>query len=180
MPGGWPRSSSTPPRSPPAAGRGTSGWTPVSHGRKGAGPFPPPLAATARTGTGGRCWPPGRADARGRRGPERRDSARRRLVEGQPVDPELADRLREDREVHGLAHVAVGAQVVALDDVALLARRAEDDDGDAAGVLVLAKDLQHLQAIDSGPLQVVEEQPRQPLAVTGAPRLVAEGQRLGA
>src|SRR6266480_6707884 len=63
---------------------------------------------------------------------------RRRLVQHQPVEPQLAHRLHELSEVDRLPDIAVRAQPIARDHVPLLARRGEDDDRQQAGALVRA------------------------------------------
>src|SRR5881296_3822265 len=49
----------------------------------------------------------------------------RRLIEREPVDPELPCRFDELGEIDRLAHEAVRTEVVALDDVALLVARCQ-------------------------------------------------------
>src|SRR5207247_4186651 len=65
-------------------------------------------------------------------------SPRRRLVQHQPVEPELAHRLHELSEVDRLPDIAVRAQPIARDHVPLLARRGEDHDRQQAGAFVRA------------------------------------------
>src|SRR6266571_8577314 len=86
---------------------------------------------------------------------------RRRLVQYEPVQPELLHRHRELDEVHGLADVGVAAQAVAADQVLLFPGRGEDDNGEAAQRLGLAYAPQHFQAVQFGQLQVQENQRRQ-------------------
>src|SRR5256886_5276273 len=57
-------------------------------------------------------------------------------VHEQPVEPKLLRGLGEFHEVHRLAYVAVGAQAVALDDVAFLVGRRQDHDRQQSGPAV--------------------------------------------
>ena len=52
-------------------------------------------------------------------------SALGRLVEQHPVQTELGDRLGELARIERLAHVAVGAQIIAAQDVLLFVRWGE-------------------------------------------------------
>src|SRR5205814_1235897 len=59
----------------------------------------------------------------------------RRLVQHEPIEPQLPHRLHELSEVDGFPDVAVRPQPVARDQVPLLARGGEDDDWQQAGAL---------------------------------------------
>lgn len=77
-----------------------------------------------------------------------------RTVQEHPVKSEAAHGLDEGTEFDRLAHVTVGAEVVAGDHVRILARRRENDDWQHAGALVRPQAFQHAQAIELGELQV--------------------------
>src|SRR5947209_19310429 len=77
-------------------------------------------------------------------------------------------------EVHGLADVAVRAEVVAPDHVLFFARRGEDDDRQPPGALVLAYPLQDLEAIHFGELQVQQDDLRRRRRVPAGARARAE------
>src|SRR5256714_11262887 len=81
-----------------------------------------------------------------------------RLVQDEPVEPELADGLDELTEIHGLADVAVRAQPIPGHDVPLLPGRGEDDDREQAGARGGADAPQYLQPVDLGGLQVEEDE----------------------
>src|SRR5690349_10347364 len=87
--------------------------------------------------------------------------ARRRLVDEQPVQAELFGRLGEFHEVDWLAHVAVGAEAVTVDDVALLVGGGENHNRQQSCALVRANALQHLQPVDLGQLQIEQDDSRQ-------------------
>src|SRR5215216_5880162 len=78
----------------------------------------------------------------------------RRLVQAQPVELELLHGPDELLEVHRLAHVAVGAQTVAVEHVLQLLRRGQDDNGQEAGTLAGPQAPQDLQPIYLGQLEV--------------------------
>src|SRR6185312_13517963 len=57
-------------------------------------------------------------------------------------------------EVNRFADIAVDAQTIASDDIALLIRRSEDNNGKHAGLLIFADLAQHFEAVDFGQFQV--------------------------
>src|SRR5207244_10345281 len=107
----------------------------------------------------GRVHGPGPADlpAAGRR---RQLGGFRWLVQKQPVHAEGTGRLLELIEVDRFDDVAVDAQPVALDQVALFARRGQHDDRDGAGSLVRLDPLENLQAVDIGQLDIEQDHVR--------------------
>src|SRR5688572_13801580 len=88
-------------------------------------------------------------------------------VEDEPVEAELADAVHELQEVDRLAHVAVGAEAVAVQEVTLFVGRGEDDDGQVLGALVGAEAAQHLQAVELGQLEVEQHHLREEVPVGG-------------
>src|SRR6266704_4994664 len=81
----------------------------------------------------------------------------RRLVEQQPVEPDLGDGAGERLEVDRLDDVAVRAQPVRGGDVGLLARGREDHHRKAARALVVLEAPQHLEPVHAGQLQVEQD-----------------------
>src|SRR5713226_3002387 len=79
------------------------------------------------------------------------------LVQQQPIQLHIGDRADEGLEVDRLDDVAVGPEVIAGDDVGLLVRRGEDDDGDRFRAVAGLEAPQHLQPVDLGELQVQED-----------------------
>src|SRR5437867_5946467 len=61
---------------------------------------------------------------------------RGRLVQDQPVEAQLADRFSEFSEVDRLTHVAVRAEAVAADEIALLLGRREDHHREQLGTRI--------------------------------------------
>ena len=110
---------------------------------------------------------PGRPASRRSPSPRREDAegfghreprtAGARLVQEEPEEPQRLGRFGELREVHGLAHVGVGAQRVAAQDVLVLLGRGEDDDRQELRALVGADAAQDLQAVDLRQLQVEQD-----------------------
>src|SRR6266566_1731056 len=106
----------------------------------------------------------------------------RRLVQQQPVEPDLRHGSRERLEVHRLDDVAVGAKPIGCRDVGLFARRGEDDDRDGAGALVRLQPSQYFESVDLGELQVEQHDLRHDPDVAQRVTAVAEKeiQSLGA
>jgi len=107
---------------------------------------------------------------------------RRGGIEHQPIEPELAHGFDERVEIHRLAHIAVDAELIAGDDVALFVRRGEDGYRQQRGAGIGAQALQDLQAVDLGQLEIEQDQLRldqgiAPGMVAGAKQII---QRLGA
>ncbi|OMP13137.1 hypothetical protein COLO4_02214 [Corchorus olitorius] len=84
------------------------------------------------------------------------DTARswRRLVEYGPEHAEVTDRGNEITEFDRLDHVGVHAQFVGLFQIGLLPRRRQHDHGDAAQLRGTTHQVQHLEAIDLGQLEI--------------------------
>src|SRR5687768_4603765 len=78
-------------------------------------------------------------------------------VEQQPVEAELADGFDELLELDGLDDVAVHAEAVALDQIALFLGGGQDDDRGALGSLVALDLAQHFQAVDLRQLEVEKD-----------------------
>ena len=78
-----------------------------------------------------------------------------------PVETKLSDRVHELIEIDGLADVAVGPEIVALDPIPVLVRGGEDDHGDPLGARVGANPLQDLQTVDLGQLEIQQDDGRQ-------------------
>src|SRR3989454_2773040 len=83
-------------------------------------------------------------------------SPRRRLVEQQPVHPQLADGIREGAEFDRLSHVAVGADLVAPEHVFILARRGQHHHGNQFRPGIGAQLLQYLEAAQFRQFQIEE------------------------
>src|SRR2546430_4609208 len=83
-----------------------------------------------------------------------------RLVQDEPVEPELADGLDELTEIHGLADVAVRPQPIPGHDVPLLPGRGEDDDREQAGARGGAGAPPYLPPVSPGVRPVEEHQLR--------------------
>ena len=86
--------------------------------------------------------------------------SRRALVDERPEHAEALDGLDEALEVHRLDHVGVHAEVVAGDEVLLLARRGEDDDRQALERRVAADLAQHLEPVLARHLDVEQHDRR--------------------
>src|SRR5439155_15989933 len=103
----------------PRCSRGRSAWT--------ARPAKAPPSSWTCPVRGGHATPcRGGSERR-----YRRSGGARRLIEQEPVETELGHRAHELFEVHRLDDVAVDPEFVALDDVALLARRGHHHHRDA-------------------------------------------------
>ncbi len=85
---------------------------------------------------------------------------RRRLVEQEPEAAKCLHRLDEVREAHRLDHVGIGTQLVAPDQVSLLARRGHDHHGDDLQTGVALDLAQHLQPVHLGHFQVEQDDRR--------------------
>jgi hypothetical protein len=72
-------------------------------------------------------------------------------------EAELLCRFHELGEIHRLANIAVGAEVIAFNDILLLPRGSENDHGKSSGTLVCAQTLEHFQAIHLGQLQIQQD-----------------------
>src|SRR5579859_1940701 len=86
-----------------------------------------------------------------------RAAERRTLVENEPIQAQLANRFRELLEIHWLANIAVGAQVVTPDAIALFIGRGENHDREQLGAPVGAKTTQHFKTVELGQLQVEQD-----------------------
>src|SRR5207249_9991691 len=80
-----------------------------------------------------------------------------RLVQDQPVEAQLADRFGEFREVDRLTHVAVRAEAVAADEIALLLGRREDHHREQSGTRIGTQAAQHLEPVDARELEVEQD-----------------------
>ncbi len=82
---------------------------------------------------------------------------RRRTIEKDPIESEIADGFDEGAEFDGLADVAVRPEVVARDHIRVLAGRGEDNHGQHAGTFVRSQALQDTQAVKFGKLEVQQD-----------------------
>src|SRR5579859_7292973 len=86
-----------------------------------------------------------------------RAAERRTLVENEPIQAQLANRFRESLEIHWLANIAVGAQVVTRHAIALFIGGSENHDREQLGAFIGAKTTQHFETIELGELQVEQD-----------------------
>src|SRR6185503_8796477 len=91
----------------------------------------------------------------------------RRLVEDEPVHPDLPYVLDEPREVDWFADVAVRAKLVAAQEVGLLLGRREDHHGQELRLRVRAQLPKHFEAVDLRQLQVEQHDLRVGLIAFG-------------
>ena len=82
--------------------------------------------------------------------------ARRRFVEHQPVQAQDARGFDKLIEIDRFDDVTIDAQIITLDDVALLLRRGQDDDRDFSSPRIGFDLAQHFQAVDLGQLEIEE------------------------
>src|SRR4051794_15799252 len=105
----------------------------------------------------------------------------RRLVEHEPIESQLAHRVGELVKVDRLSDVAVRAQAVSAQHVALLARGGEDHNGEKARALIPAHLSQHLDAVHLRQLQIEQDELRHDALALGVLAAVEEIiDRLGA
>ena len=72
------------------------------------------------------------------------------LVEDQPVQTELTHGIGELAEIHRLAHIAIGAEAIAIDSVAFFVRGSQDHDRKASCALIASNSPKHFEAIHFG------------------------------
>src|SRR5258708_39988 len=82
---------------------------------------------------------------------------RRGVVEHRPVQPQLADGFGELLEVHRFDNVAVDSSLVALDNVALLARRGQHDHRNRPRAWVFLHPPQDFHTVHQWQLEVEED-----------------------
>src|SRR5579859_69900 len=87
-------------------------------------------------------------------------SARRSLVQDQPVEPELLCRLDKPREVDRLAHETVRAEIVARQNVLFFPARRQHHHGSAPRPFLGAHALEHLEPSDLRKLEVEQDDHR--------------------
>src|SRR5690242_5387489 len=83
-----------------------------------------------------------------------------RLVQHQPVQPQLLRSFHELHEVHRLADIAVGSQLVTGDHVSLFIRGSEHHYRNQFGTGILPQPAQHLQSVYLGQFEVEQDQLR--------------------
>src|SRR4051812_39237868 len=86
-----------------------------------------------------------------------RARCRRVAVQFQPIIGDLAERLGKAREVDRLDDIAVGAELIAGDQVAFLARRGQNDHRQKPGFRARTNFPQDVQAADLGQVEVEED-----------------------
>src|ERR1700690_862964 len=80
------------------------------------------------------------------------------LVDHQPIQAQSFDDLPELLEIDRLLDIAVNPQVVALNQVSLLAGGCHDDHRNRLGSRIILQFSKHLQAINSGQFQIEQNQ----------------------
>ena len=88
---------------------------------------------------------------------ESRSIDRGTFVKDQPVHAKLPSRFGEVSEVDWLADVAVDAELIGADNVALFVGGGEDDDGKCAGAVGLADPAQNFETVKFGELEIEED-----------------------
>src|SRR5713226_4967321 len=78
-------------------------------------------------------------------------------IEEQPVHAQNSGRLRELLEVNGLDNVAVDAEAVALNQIALLPRRGQHYHRHRLRAGIAFDSLQHLEAVDQRKLDIQQD-----------------------
>ena len=84
-----------------------------------------------------------------------------RLRWDEPVEPQLAYRFRELREVDRLAYVAVGTEIVAIEEIVVFLRRREDHHGQALRPRVGTEGSQDFEAIHLRELEIEQDDLRE-------------------
>src|SRR5690348_1632091 len=79
---------------------------------------------------------------------------RRLFIQQQPIQSQLPHGVSELHKIHRLANVAVRAEVVALQAIALFVRGGQDYDWKELGPLVLANASQYFQSVYLGQLEI--------------------------
>src|ERR1022692_4333397 len=103
------------------------------------------------------------------------------LVEDEPVKAQLSNGFCKLPEVDGLAHVAVGAEVVSRDQILVLLRGGQKDDREALRSRIGPQGTEYFEATHLRQLEIEQNDLRQDTCVTAFVRATAEKpvERLG-
>src|SRR5450755_4189570 len=81
-----------------------------------------------------------------------------RLIDDQPIQPDILDRIPISLEVDRLLNVAVGPQMITGDQVPLFFGRGHNDDRNDPGARIALELGEYFQSVDLGQLQIQQHQ----------------------